>query len=31
LVLIAGVWMVKQGPPAAERGEPVAAEEHVLA
>jgi hypothetical protein len=29
-VLIASIWMVKQGPPVAERA-PVAAEEHVLA
>jgi hypothetical protein len=30
-VLVASIWMVKQGPPAAEQAEPVAAEEHVLA
>ena len=30
-VLIAGIWMVVQGPPAVERAEPVAASEHVLA
>jgi len=30
-VLVASIWMVKQGPPAAEQAEPVTAEEHVLA
>jgi hypothetical protein len=30
-VLVASIWMVVQGPPAVERGEPVPAEEHVLA
>ena len=30
-VLIAGIWMVVQGPPAVERAEPVAAGERVLA
>ena len=29
--LIAGIWMVVQGPPAVARAEPVAAEERVLA
>ena len=30
-VLIAGIWMVVQGPPAVERAEPVPAGERVLA
>jgi hypothetical protein len=30
-VLIAGIWLVVQGPPAVERAEPVAAGERVLA
>jgi hypothetical protein len=30
-VLIAGIWMTVQGPPAIERAEPVVAGEHVLA
>jgi hypothetical protein len=30
-VLIAGIWMVVQGPPVVERAEPIAAGERVLA
>ena len=30
-VLIAGIWMTVQGPPAVEQAEPVPADEHVLA
>ena len=30
-VLVAGIWLVVQGPPAIEQAEPVAAAEHVLA